>query len=133
MPEDATRSHPPAAKPWKWLLAGAVLGALLVLGIRFTTYQDSSHDTHYHANFAVYINGQRSDFKDAKNYEEVQICSQHGASPKSRVHMHNHENSVIHVHSQAVTWADFFTNLGWSIGQDFISDGTEIYRADEQN
>src|SRR6185295_4220253 len=39
---------------------------------------------------------------------------------KGRVHMHDNVNDVIHVHDKAVTYGDFFTNLGWAIGPDFV-------------
>lgn len=41
----------------KWFIAISclVLRAAIILGIRFFTYKPDS--THYHANFAVYING----------------------------------------------------------------------------
>ena len=39
------------------LFIGAVIGALIILGVRFASYRPER--THYHANFAVYINGQR--------------------------------------------------------------------------
>ena len=43
--------------------------------------------------------------------------------------MHEKINSVVHVHDHATTWGQFFENLGWYIGPDFIktADGT-LYR-----
>jgi len=40
--------------------------------------------------------------------------------------MHDNINNVVHVEDHAVTWGDFFANLGWSIGTNFIArpDGT---------
>ncbi len=116
---------------WVWLGFGIILGALLILAIRFATY---SHDmTHYHANFAVYTNGQREEFKSLQYYEEVKICDLHGTSPQSRTHMHDEENGVIHVHDQAVTWGQFFENLGWFVGPDFIRTTSTMYQAGGDN
>ncbi|MBC7707747.1 hypothetical protein H7Y63_00810 [Polaromonas sp.] len=116
------------------LLSGLLLGTFVVLGIRFATY--APEHTHYHANFAVYINGQREAFKDPKYYQEVAICSSgRGITvPEARAHLHDADNSAIHVHDHAVTWGQFFNNIGWNIGSDFIqnADGT-IYRADDAN
>ena len=111
--------------------AGIVLGALIVLVVRFATYMPPM--THYHANFAVYINGQREEFKDSKYYEEVAACMIHGTiQPAQRAHMHDNINSVVHVHDDGVTWDQFFENLGWYVGPDFIeTDNGTMYKEDE--
>lgn len=114
---------------WLYLAIGFLLGALSILGIRYATYDP--HDTHYHANFGVYIDGQRQPFKGPQYYQEVNVCALHGDSPAARVHMHNNENGVIHVHADAVTWGQFFTNLGWIVGPDVIRTPNELYVADE--
>lgn len=110
----------------KWILfgAGLVLGALIVLAIRFATY--SVHSTHYHANFAVYINGQQEEFKGPQYYEEVAACTANGPiQPAQRAHMHDNINSVIHVHDDGVTWQQFFNNIGWTLGPNFIQDSNQ--------
>lgn len=115
----------------RWFLfsAGLALGVLALLIIRLFTY--SPEATHYHANFAVYLNGQRFTFNGAQYYQEVSICTAaHGISiPQQRAHMHDNINSVIHVHDHAVTWGQFFDNIGWTLGPDLIEtdDGT-LYR-----
>jgi hypothetical protein len=119
----------------KWFLfgGGLVLGALVILVIRFATYE--LPHTHYHANFALYINGQREDFKATHYYEEIAACSIHGTiQPAQRVHMHDEVNSVIHVHDDAVTWEQFFNNIGWTLGPNFIqNDQRTIYLEDDTN
>ena len=116
------------------LVSGLLLGALLILGIRFATYK--SDGTHYHANFAVYLNGTREEFKNPRYYQEEAICSkgQGITSPEARAHLHDADNSVIHVHDHAVTWGQLFNNIGWSIGTDFVqTDNGTIYREDATN
>jgi len=111
-----------------------VLGALIILGIRFFTYKPDQ--VHYHANFAVYLNGVREQFKGPQYYQEVAICSStNGITiPQQRAHMHDGINSVIHVHDHAVTWGQFFENLGWYVGPDFIeTDNGTMYRTDDTN
>jgi hypothetical protein len=109
---------------------GLALGLLVLLVIRFATY--SPVRVHYHANFALYINGKREEFKDPKYYEEVAVCSSTDSitRPEQRAHMHDNINSVVHVHDHATTWGQFFANLGWFVGPDFIetADGT-LYKA----
>ena len=110
----------------KWVLfvVGLLLGALVILAIRFATY--NVQQTHYHANFAVYINGQREQFKGPQYYEEVAACSASGPiQPAQRAHMHNNINSVIHVHDDGVTWQQFLNNLGWTLGPNFIQDNQQ--------
>lgn len=111
----------------KWFIACAclVLGAAVVLGIRFATYKVDL--VHYHANFALYINGERQEFKGASYYTEVEMCTLNSTMvPSGRAHMHDNINNVVHVEDHAVTWGQFFTNLGWTMGPTTIvsPDGT---------
>jgi hypothetical protein len=119
---------------WFWLGAGIVIGALAILAIRFFTYEPPK-ETHYHANFAVYINGQQEKFQNKQYYEEVQMCVLKGPTkPEARAHMHDGVYDVAHVEDEAATWGHFFTNLGWTIGGNFIQtrDGT-MYVTQDQN
>lgn len=106
---------------WALFTFGLLLGVLIILAIRFATYKPDQ--IHYHANFAVYINGQRQEFKGPQYYQEVAICSAtNGITiPQQRAHMHDNINSVVHVHDHAVTWGQFFENLGWYVGPNFIA------------
>lgn len=116
-------------------LIGALAGVAIVLGIRFATYQADS--VHYHANFAVYINGQRETFSNPIYYTET-ACGGSDSSemmtPYARAHMHEKVNDVIHVEDEAVTWGQFFDNLGWAVGLNFVqtSEGT-IYAENGPN
>lgn len=111
-----------------WLVIGLALGALVVLAIRFAMY--NPHHTHYHANFAVYINGQQEQFKDSTYYEDVVACTAYDhMTPAERAHLHDNENSVIHVHDDAVTWGQFFENIGWYLGDNFIKTRNHMYVA----
>jgi len=115
------------------LAIGLVLGALVVLGIRFATYHVDT--THYHANFALYINGERETFNNPTYYQEVTACTVNGPiQPEQRAHMHDNINSVVHVHDDGVTWGQFFENLGWYVGPDFVQtrSGT-MYKANEDS
>lgn len=107
---------------------GLLVGILALLGVRLATYNPKH--THYHANFAVYINGQREEFKDPKYYQEVAVCAAYdNLTPIERAHMHNNVNDVAHVHDDAVTWGQFFENLGWFVGDDFIKTDKQLYVA----
>jgi hypothetical protein len=119
----------------KWFigLSCLILGAAIVLGIRFFTYKPN--DVHYHANFALYINGQREQFKGIQYYADIEICTAStDMTPAGRAHMHDEVNNVVHVEDHAVTWGQLFANIGWYMGPTFISspDGT-IYAENGDN
>lgn len=110
----------------KLLLLGLVLGVVLILGLRFITYMPPK-DTHYHANFAVYVDGQREKFENPFYYEEVTSCNLEAKNePEHRVHMHNKANDVIHVHDGAVSWGNLFQNIGWNISKDYIDTSEKL-------
>ncbi len=109
-----------------WGLIGLVVGGLLMVTVRAATV--SSHNVHYHANFALYINGRREQFKSFTYYEEIQACtSQASQDPRTRVHLHDNVNDVIHVHDAAVTWGDFFANLGFTLGDKVLATRNRVY------
>lgn len=117
-------------KPVVLFLGGLLIGALAVLVVRFLSY--APEHIHYHANFAVYLNGQREQFKGPQYYQEVAICSATTklSLPQQRSHLHDEDNSAVHVHDHVVTWGQFFNNLGLIIGPDFVAtDKGTIYRA----
>lgn len=107
-------------------------GFTWLAGLRFFIAQPE--ETHYHSNFAVYINGEREEFDLPTYYEEVAACTTaYHDNPKGRVHMHGQINDVIHVHDQRVTYGNFFQNIGWGIGKNYLStlDGTFV--ADDEH
>ncbi|MEX0881575.1 MAG: hypothetical protein WDZ34_01735 [Candidatus Saccharimonadales bacterium] len=115
------------SKVWLVGVASLALGALIVLAIRFSTY-DAGY-VHYHANFAVYINGQQEKFKGSTYYEEETSCkAESHMTPEDRVHMHDEVYDVIHVHDYAATWGQFFENLGWAVGKDLIRTRDTLYQ-----
>lgn len=101
------------------LISGFIVGVVWLGSLRFFLVKPS--ETHYHSNFAVYIDGVREEFKSFTYYEEVAACtSQYADNPKGRVHLHDNVNDVIHVHDKRVTYADFFSNINWALGPDFV-------------
>jgi hypothetical protein len=103
-----------------------LLGVLLAFSIRFI-FVDAVV-THHHANFALYVNGQRDEFSSFTFYEEVASCSSENHNdPKARIHMHNQTNDVIHVHAAGATWGDFFANLGYTLGNKVLVRDDGIY------
>lgn len=106
----------------KWFLfgVGLVLGAMVVLGIRIFTYKPIE-GVHYHANFAVYVDGQQEQFENPLLYEEISECSISTVmKPGERAHLHESIKDVVHVEDEAVTWGNFFQNIGWNVSNDYL-------------
>ncbi len=98
-----------------WLFVAFLCGAFAAFWARFTLVEKT--ETHYHANFAVFINGEREKFESFTYYEEVSACTgDHFNQPSTRTHMHDQVSHVVHVHDKAVTWGNFFENLGMTLG-----------------
>ena len=110
----------------KVLLLGFILGILVFFGVRFVTYTPPK-EVHYHANFAVYIDGQREKFENPFYYQEITTCSiDSDGDPAHRVHMHDNISDLIHVHAPAVTWGNFFQNIGWNVGKGYIDTSDKL-------
>lgn len=103
-----------------------VLGFLALAIFRFITFNSGS--VHYHANFAVVIDGESEQFESFAFYEELLSCLAEGEpSAKERVHMHQPDNHVAHVHDSAVSWGHFFQNLGMSLSSTHLTLNDSIY------
>lgn len=91
-------------------------------------YKPTEH-AHYHANFGVFISGQRQEFKEFTYYEEVQACTLHDEdnNPKERTHMHQPNNHAVHVHDHNVIWSDFFTNIGFGLSNKALTTTDGVY------
>ena len=95
-------------------IIGVLVGFMLLVGFRYLYVKP--HKVHYHSNFALYINGEQDKLDNPGFYEEIQSCwDEHAANPKERVHLHDNNSHVVHVHSDAVTWAHLFSNLGYGL------------------
>lgn len=115
------------------MAVGVVLGAAAILGIRLATYQPPE-ETHYHANFAVYINGKREAFADPVYYADIEdSCTvKQVMTPHERAHMHDNVSDVVHVEDEAVTWGQFFQNLGWVVDPKVIRTPDATYLATDK-
>lgn len=113
---------------------GLVFGALIILGERAVTYRPAEK-VHYHANFAIYINGQREQFKDIFYYIDTGTACGAGQkmTPYERAHLHDNVNDVVHVEDEAVTWGQFFQNIGWVIDSKLVRTPDQLLLADSGN
>lgn len=102
------------------VVVGVVLGVVGMGAARFaaTPWQE---EVHYHANWAVFVDGERLDLSGDRYMEDVGACVAGGeVLPNQRVHMHNNEQDVVHVHHGGVTWGHLLTNLRFVLADDFL-------------
>ncbi len=113
----------------KGLWVGMALGAFGLGAARFLLIPPPEA-THFHANWAIYVDGERLDLSDQRYMEEVSSCYtvEGDVTPQSRVHMHEGNHDVVHVHHRGVTWGHLAGNLGIGLGEGFLilNDGTRI-------
>lgn len=119
-------------------LLSIILLLILGVGIYLIWYIHSGSEhlpPHFHANFWVFINGERVDFSDEKYMEDVAGCSLTGKLyAKDRAHLHENNGETIHVHHDGVTWGHFFANNNIYFWEDIlIMDNGEIYTSSENS
>lgn len=119
---------------WVYLVTGVVLGALLLGGARFAFVQPPQ-GVHHHANFAVFVDGERLDLSGARYMEDVAACAAdpNAVRPQDRAHLHNDEGGVVHVHHGGATWGHLFANLGFGFGDGhlILDDGRRFFDGEE--
>lgn len=118
-------------KPVNLLLIGLMIGSISIIALRMLLISNDA--PHYHANFALYINGEQDKFDNFTFYEEVAGCNADSHNdPKHRVHMHNNVNDAVHVHAEGVTWGHFFANLGYGLSNNLVKTDEGVF-VDGQN
>ena len=83
---------------------------------------------HWHADFALIINGERFDFNDPAFISTAEFETSVSS------HIHNPRHSVVHLHYEQTTWAEFFDGLGFALGDGTMTmpDGT-VHANDDTN
>lgn len=90
---------------------------------------------HFHANFAMYIDGERIDFSLDQYSQDIAGCKVGETMfAKDRVHLHENNPDTIHIHHDGVTWWDFFKNNKMLFNEEtLVMDDGEIYINNEKN
>jgi hypothetical protein len=112
------------------LVLGLVLGTVGYAAIRFVALPPLEM-VHYHANWALWIDGARVDLTGDQYMEDVAACASDPANIQAhgRVHMHEGNHDIAHVHHGGATWGHLLQNLGWGMGLDWLySDAGVLYR-----
>lgn len=95
------------------------LAALIFLGFGvYKTLQIPEEETHYHANFAVFIQGDMVNFSKDE-FMHITPCGpedrHNEEDEEEKAHLHDRIGNVVHVHHDGVTWSDLFENLRFDI------------------
>jgi hypothetical protein len=118
----------------KGLWAGMALGAFGLGAARFLLVPPPEA-THFHANWAIYIDGERLDLSGQRYMEEVSSCYtiDGEVTPQARIHMHEGNHDVVHIHHLGTTWGHLTNNLGIGLGEGYLilTDGTRIFDGEE--
>ena len=130
------RTHHPTLYPdrtMKVFLAGLAVGILGLGGARYA-FAPLHPTVHYHANWAVFVDDARLDLSGDRFMQAVSSCGPagQGVRPEARVHMHDNDMDVVHVHHDGATWGHLLANLDMAVGEDFLvlADGRRLI-ADE--
>ena len=85
---------------------GLLIGGLSIYQITLNTAHDR-YDTayHVHADFKIYINGDKLDLSDEKYMTEA------GHQLSEHVHLHDGNDTVEHIHAENVSFADMKQTL----------------------
>jgi hypothetical protein len=106
------------------------LGIFWLFAMRFVLIDKK--EVHYHANFAVFVDGERLPFDRFTFYEEIESCGGDDINnPKIRAHMHDKVNHVVHVHDNGATWGHFFANLSYVNGDTLFKTDSGTYVEDD--
>ena len=85
-------------------------------------------EVHVHADFLVYLNGERLDLTGD------QYQSKEGDTQHFYLHLHDNNGHVLHRHEEGYTFAQFFDSIGFAMTDEcFITDTGEEYCTDEGN
>lgn len=103
------------------ILLGGVLGVLALAALRFA-WAPVDEPTHHHANFALFVAGERIDLAADEYMEDVATCALgETVLPAARAHLHNNNPDVAHVHHEGVTWGHLLMNLGFGLGEEYLA------------
>lgn len=72
-------------------------------------------EVHWHADFALYIDGKRYNFDQDRFYSTAEV------KLSENVHLHRPWHVVVHVHRESTTWREFFDSLGFELTDQCIT------------
>lgn len=102
-------------------IAALIIVGVLLIGFGLKDSEDHEQ-VHYHANYAIFVNGQNLDLSADEHMEDTINCvvDHKIVYAQDRVHMHENKDHVVHVHDDGVTWGHFMANIGFGFGDDYL-------------
>jgi len=101
-----------------FILLGVMVG-LVVFWNRAHSPVANPDPNHTHADFAVWINGEKWDFSDERYMSGLSTDeSTHDEADEAHhqyVHLHDGNGDVLHRHKPGLSFTDFLTSLRWKI------------------
>lgn len=98
-----------------WRKAYLATGIILLLWAGYRFYDDSLYkNTHIHANFKVIIDGKEIDFA------KPDFMTESKTDHSKKVHLHDLNGDVVHVHYPGIAWRDFFQTIGMNLQHDCL-------------
>lgn len=95
---------------------------LIGMGLLLITFSgciaSPPNEFHAHADFAVYINGEKANFAQEK------YMSDENNSLAPFVHLHDGKGNIIHFHAQNIALHQFLSSIGWSFDEDCLTTDT---------
>ena len=89
---------------------------------------DHDEDVHIHADFIVFLNGEKKDFTKPEYQSTAESLR------SEVVHLHDEKGDVIHIHAEGVTLKEFFTSLDYELTNNcFVTDKDESFCSEENN
>lgn len=81
---------------------------------------------HWHADFALYIRGERYDFNHERFFSTADV------ELSENVHIHEPFHNVVHAHREGTTWREFFHSLGFELTDECLTllDGEQLCSSD---
>ncbi len=83
---------------------------------------------HWHADFALYIRGERYDFKQERFISDTED------ELSENVHIHEPFHAIVHVHREGTTWREFFDSLGFELTDQCLTtpEGEQLCNSDAE-
>lgn len=120
-------------------IIGVSIGSLLLGAALMFAYTKAAvnsipaEDFHEHADFALFIDGEkfnfaRNEFMSNKpcTFDEargfIDVAYAHGGDLEDKVHLHDLDGDVVHMHQPGVTYHDFFESLKMGFEDSFFID-----------
>jgi hypothetical protein len=110
------------------LLLSACSSVLGFFGIH--EYVQNPDPNHTHADFAVYVEGEKLDFSDLKYMSGLSTDeTTHDEEDEYHhpyLHLHDEVGHVLHTHKQGLTLGTFFSSLGFTMTEQCFTLDTEV-------